>query len=307
MPPLSRDMMNFLKRNCCDGIYTSSIDIRFTKLCDNACDFCIEDNHGVGSFGRTRVDRMVDSVRSGVENEGKDTVLILGGEPFLLVKDLVRFVSQIRDMVKKIYITTSVPGTLDYQDKRIRFIMNNIDGLNVSVHHWDWQKNNEVLKARNKFNRFEKLEELGWYFGHKMRLQCNLVKGAIENRSDILRMVKLAERMYIDEIKFNELQDVGEDLYVSFDELFPLLELPNPYSRGCVNKIDCFKTLVDVTVKRACFMVQDNSPHGASLLDVLKVVLKKFKRRKSTGANVIYENGLRSSGWIAKEIPTRKI
>lgn len=29
------------KRNCCDGIY-NSIDVHFTKACDNNCGFCID-------------------------------------------------------------------------------------------------------------------------------------------------------------------------------------------------------------------------------------------------------------------------
>lgn len=294
--------MSFLKRNCCDGIYNSSIDVRFTKLCDNACDFCIEDMDGIPSLGKTNVDRMVKSVLLSVQNHGKDTVLILGGEPFLQPKLLLDFVSRIRDDVKNIYITTSVPRQLDPYDVKIECIMDMIDGLNISLHHWDWERNNQILKARNNFDRIDVIEELAWWWGDKIRLQCNLVKGGIESRDDVNNIVNLASKFHIEEVKFNELQGVGADLYVSFDELFPEFKLGQPYSKGCTTDVSKhFDYLSGIYVKRACFMVQKNSPHQASLLDLAKVIFKKFFPPKPNTVNVIYENGLKASGWLSKE------
>lgn len=62
--------------NSCDGAY-DSLDVRFTKACDNDCAFCIERN-GINSLGLTNVEKMIDStIKSGI-----NSVLILGGEPF---------------------------------------------------------------------------------------------------------------------------------------------------------------------------------------------------------------------------------
>lgn len=35
-------------KNCCDGIY-NSIDVHFTRLCDNNCGFCIDKQYERGT------------------------------------------------------------------------------------------------------------------------------------------------------------------------------------------------------------------------------------------------------------------
>lgn len=84
--------------NSCDGIY-SSLDVRFTKKCDNNCGFCIEKN-GIGSLKNASVETLV---RSTIDSGIKD-VLILGGEPFLDIKKLHDYVMGIRPFVYSIYI-----------------------------------------------------------------------------------------------------------------------------------------------------------------------------------------------------------
>lgn len=76
----------FTMKNSCDGYY-SSLDVRFTKVCDNHCDFCIEKD-GLKSLGRTNVDNLIQST---IDSSIKD-ILILGGEPFLQPKKLLRYI-----------------------------------------------------------------------------------------------------------------------------------------------------------------------------------------------------------------------
>lgn len=297
--------MSWLKKNCCDGIYDSSIDVRFTKLCDNECSFCIEDMHGIESLGKTEVRRLINSVLTAVLMDGKDTVLILGGEPFLRPKELLEFVQGIRPVVKKIYITTSVPKEFKVMSESVWAIMNLIDGLNVSLHHWSNEVNNMILKSKRPHDRLKALEDASMWFGDKIRVQANLVKGGIETRDDVIKLIEVCDKMEISEIKLNELQDVGADLYVSFDELFPEIKLGQPFSGGCVSDISKhfgYEPEKIITVKRACFVVQPNSPKGASVLDLVKFFARKFKKRKPVRSSVIYENGLRSSGWIKKDV-----
>lgn len=52
-------MINW-KCNSCDGIY-ESLDIRFTKACDNNCSFYIE-KFGIKSLGKTDVAALAKSV-----------------------------------------------------------------------------------------------------------------------------------------------------------------------------------------------------------------------------------------------------
>lgn len=72
--------------NSCDGYYKDSLDVRFTKMCDNNCLFCIEKGGIAGKS--TNVPAMIEATKA----SGKSTVLILGGEPFLLLPELKEYI-----------------------------------------------------------------------------------------------------------------------------------------------------------------------------------------------------------------------
>lgn len=46
------------KRNCCDGIY-NSIDVHFTKACDNNCGFCIDKKYKGLGLDKPNVEEIV--------------------------------------------------------------------------------------------------------------------------------------------------------------------------------------------------------------------------------------------------------
>lgn len=126
-------MINW-KCNSCDGIY-ESLDIRFTKACDNNCSFCIE-KFGIKSLGKTDVAALAKSV---FDSDFKN-ILIVGGEPLLDLQKLYQFVHLVRSYtkVKKIYVTTSLPISIDINldTKNLLIdIIKLIDGLNVSLQH----------------------------------------------------------------------------------------------------------------------------------------------------------------------------
>lgn len=298
-------MKLFKKINSCDGIYKNSIDIRFTKACDNACAFCIEDIEGTDSFGKTQVENMIKSVIHLANTQGKDTVLILGGEPFLQPKKLLQFIKGIREVIPHIYLTTSLPKEIITIDPVVVEILSNLEGLNVSLHHYTNEKNEEVLKSKRPHDRIALLQQLGAVCGDKIRLQINLVKGFIETRNDLTRMVQLATDFKIKSIKFNELQSVDKDQYISFDALFPEAKLGQPFSGGCQNNITKLFSRPDsgmnIVIKRSCFLVQKNSPKEASLLDLLKVIGRRFFIKKKHRGAVVYENGLQREGWLLNE------
>ena len=111
--------------NSCDGVH-DSLDVRFTKACDNACDFCIEAN-GVENLQSASIDKLVSNTIS----SGINSVLILGGEPFLFPDRLEEYIKKIRPFVKSIYITTSLPKTTISKYTISIFTM--VDGINISI------------------------------------------------------------------------------------------------------------------------------------------------------------------------------
>ena len=190
-------MINW-KCNSCDGIY-ESLDIRFTKACDNNCSFCIE-KFGIKSLGKTDVAALAKSV---FDSDFKN-ILIVGGEPLLDLQKLYQFVHLVRSYtkVKKIYVTTSLPISIDINldTKNLLIdIIKLIDGLNVSLQHYDSRINNVVLHASSKHDRLETLfmlTRINPEIRNKIRVNLNLVQGYIDNKIEVLKAIRLLSNVY---------------------------------------------------------------------------------------------------------------
>lgn len=297
-------MINW-KCNSCDGIY-ESLDIRFTKACDNNCSFCIEKS-GISSLGKTDVAALAKSVfDSGFKN-----ILIVGGEPLLDLQKLYQFVHLVRSYtnVEKIYITSSLPISVDtnLDTKNLLIdIIGLIDGLNVSLQHYDPRINNVVLHASSKHNRLATLSMLTHInpeVRDKIRVNLNLVQGYIDNKIEVLKAIRLLSNEYhVKTIKLNELQN--SDKYVSFENIFPDCKLLSPYAHGCQTDIThYFSSLslmqdIQILLKRSCFLVEPSKT--ATFSDLVKVVGKRIKNEKHK-FGVLYENGKLESHWLTNE------
>ena len=279
--------------NSCDGKYLTSLDVRFTKQCDNNCPFCIEKN-GIRAKMQD-IDKMIENT---IKEKDRTTVLILGGEPFIEPDKLLKYVKGIRPYKKEIYITTSLPKSfLNFENNEIKEILNLIDGLNVSLNHYDSQLNNEIFQASSNHNRIKILSDLNKNYAKKIRVSINLVKGLIDTKHKLLTAIFCLEKIGTKHIKINELQHTPE-LYISFEEITGI-KLKSPFSHGCQFEIDndLLYTNMKITLKRACFLVEPS--RKATFSDLLKIIIKKFNK-KITTCKVVYENGKVSEGWIIK-------
>lgn len=280
--------------NSCDGRYNSSLDVRFTKACDNNCPFCIERNGIDGTL--TDVDALI----KGTLRSGKDTVLVLGGEPLLYPEKLLKYVKGIRGHVKKIYVTTSLPKQITDNYKCFEEIMGSIDCLNVSLQHYDSEMNNKCLCASSCHDRIEMLSKfVKDGFAEKMRVSINLVKGNIDSGKKLLSFLRKMESIGVKHVKINELQECPE-LYVSFEEICKV-RMPSPYAHGCQKDIKIKGITLRITLKRTCFVVEPSRRRSFS--DNIKMRIKKALHIEPNKRNsVLYENGRLSNGWRRKGI-----
>jgi pyruvate-formate lyase-activating enzyme len=260
-------------------------------MCDNDCAFCIEKS-GADSFGATDVDSMVKST---LLSPTKD-VLILGGEPFLQVRKLKEYVQRIRSAKRNIYITTSLPKQLDVTNPDVMEILNLIDGLNVSLQHYDPRINNMVLVARSGHDRIQQLADIVSVINRpeKVRVSINLVKGMIDTKDKMFAFVKTMLKAKVKHLKINELQN-SPDLYVSYAEMMGV-KMKSAYSEGCQTELPPVDGM-RITLKRSCWMTEDSLL--PTYTDMVKWVINGIK---GIGAhtNVLYENGMVSDGWIKK-------
>lgn len=271
--------------NSCDGCY-SSADVRFTKSCDNNCAFCIEKT-GIDSLGKTDETKIAKSIiASGIRD-----VLILGGEPFVLVKKLANLVILIRPHVDRIYITTSLPRTITLDDPNVLAILDSIDGLNISLQSTDYKENNYLLRAKSNHNRIDILRQLNTRYADKIRVSINLVRGGIDNKERLLSCLDKLASIGCKHVKLNELQN--SDLYVSYEKIMGVC-MKSPYAHGCQTYLTPYKGM-RILLKRSCFFTEDSL--DTSFLDLVKVVWKKLFYRSRNEFAVVYEDGTISTHW----------
>lgn len=281
--------------NSCDGYYEDSLDVRFTKACDNKCPFCIE-KEGICAQN-VDVEAMIKST---IDSKRK-TILILGGEPLLEIDKVNRYIQGIRGYVNKIYLTTSLPITIKEKWDVFQNIVLFLDGLNVSLQHYSSKINNNVLHASSCHDRIDLLREMceNDMIARKTRVSINLVKGYIDSKLEIDRFLSMMEMIGVRHVKINELQN-AEDIYVSFEKAYGK-KLPSPYSHGCQQEITLPGHNLKITLKRSCFCV--NTSLNASFSDLLKAIIKNFfpSKFQGKGQMVMYESGMLSMGWLKEK------
>jgi pyruvate-formate lyase-activating enzyme len=288
-----------LKVNSCDGVY-DSLDVRFNKACDNNCDFCIERN-GIDSLGKTDVMKLILSTL----NSKKKDILILGGEPLLQPDLVLEYLKEIRQYVDTIYLTTSLPKIISYGEglETFKEIIKLLDGINISVHHYKDEINNNVLKSSNPYNRINFLKNLlkDEEFQKKARICCNLVKGFIDSKDEIDNFVYTMRNIGVKHIKLNELQNVDINTYVSFEEVYNI-EMKSPFSCGCQTDISkVFHADIKVILKRSCFINKDITIAKATFPDLVKCICKRIiPGINNSNFMVLYEDGSLQNGWLKK-------
>ena len=282
-----------LKCNCCDGIY-NSFDVHFTSACDNKCAHCVDACYEGKHIVKPNVQAIVDTI---VKNsEGLDDVLFLGGEPCLFLDELIECVEKLKQSTNlKLYVTTSVPKIC--YDKRDRFIylLELLDGLNISAQHYKEEIGDEIRKTKSQYDRQAFYSSLP--YKEKIRINLNIVKPYLYTKEDLTECLKHYDAMGFNSIKLSEIQH-GAEYYVSFEKTFDI-DLGSPYSSGCQKYLNMqdiipgFKT--PVLLKRSCFICEDTLK--ANFADGVKAVCKFFT--KSTNRyGVIYEDGTLEKGWI---------
>lgn len=262
--------------NPCNGFYGKCLDVKIVNACNGKCRFCIE----AGGYQPrvAPVKRLINATNALTDYQ---KVLILGGEPFLY-HALLEYLEGIRDK-QEIYITTN--GTLFHLWPSER-IAEYLTAINISIHHYSQPINAAVVGTTADFIDIYEAIKVFKANGVRIRINTNLIKGVLRDKSDIQMMISAAQNLGADEIRFAELQYCPE-LFVSAESLFgDLTELSDdPFTLGCEHLAFAdggFK----VWVRQACGLV---NPHRAEPL---------CPTRAGSQTKVLYPDGMVSDGWL---------
>lgn len=282
-----------LKCNCCDGIY-SSFDVHFTSACDNKCAHCIDRRFDGLGLTKPDVSAIVETITD--NSQGLDDVLFLGGEPCLYLNELLDCVRQIKARTNlKVFVTTSVPKICHDQQETFYALIDELDGINLSVQHHNEIVADQIRRTTSAYDR------QAFYRGlpnkEKIRVNLNVVKPYLSTKEELSSCIQHYDSMGFSSIKLSEIQH-GKDVYVSFADVFGF-DMPSAYSHGCQTYIDIAKILPGVStpllLKRSCFLCEESL--NASLVDGLKMMVKMFLPSRNK-YGVVYEDGSLHGGWV---------
>mgnify|MGYP000545500114 FL=1 len=281
------------KCNCCDGIY-NSFDVHFTSACDNKCAHCVDKCYEGLKIIKPNIDKIVQTILD--NKDGLDDVLFLGGEPCLFLEELIRCVEIIKENSSlKCYVTTSMPKICFDNRDRFVYLLEILDGLNISAQHHREKVADEIRKTKSQYDRQQFYNSLP--YKDKIRINLNIVKPYLYTKEDLTSCLRHYDAMGFNSIKLSEIQH-GKEYYVSFEKTFNI-NLGSPYSCGCQTYLDMEKILSDiktpVLLKRSCFMCEETLK--ATLSDGIKATARSF-RKPNNKYGVIYEDGSLKKGWI---------
>lgn len=288
----------FLKKNCCDGIYRS-LDVHFTKKCDNNCAFCVDKDSMEFNNGNPNWEKIADSIIARAKDF--DDVLILGGEPCLFLDSLTRLVAALKKFTSlKVYCTSSMPVTC-HKNRNLFFeLLEMLDGFNLSAQHSDEMKADEIRGCKSSYDRQAFYAALP--FKEKIRINLNIVRGSLDTKESIITCLRHYDRMVFNSMKLSEIQHATNS-FISFENIFGV-KMGSPYSSGCQAWIDTEQTLgvkidTPILLKRSCFICEESLK--ASVLDGLKVLIKLALNKPmmdNTNYGIVYEDGSIAKGWL---------
>lgn len=287
--------------NYCDGSTDWCLDVRFTAKCDSACSFCIaaEDMKNDRGF---HPQAMLESVKRTPQVSG---LSILGGEPLLFMDKLLEFMEAVEreaPHIRNQYLTTALPYTVARKRELFDQIMEKVSILNVSIQHYDPQRNNLILKTKSKYDRLAMLQDILTLEANrpKVRVHLNLSKGGIDTAEELNRALYRLREMGVQDVKINELMNAPDD-YVSFEDITGF-KLDSAYAHGCSTEVDYFPGIT-TTLKRSCFVVEPS--RQASREDLLKLMWKEesgYLEKDPNVPRVLYEDGTITSSWAGEAI-----
>lgn len=230
------------------------LQVKIISRCNGNCEFCID--KGNYSPKEVNPDKIIEAI---LEETDYPTVDITGGEPFLDFDVVLKVLKAIRPY--KEYIILNTNGSLLTPDK-VEKLNGLVDLLKIALHHYDEEKNAEIIKNRVSFDRIEKSLK-----NKKFRTTFNMVitkSMEIEKEIFIDKLVDLCKRLHVDAVSMNELRYVGKNNgypeyakdHVKGYNIFEKLNVLEPktseelITKGCVD--DFVYRDIDFRVKRLC-------------------------------------------------------
>lgn len=265
------------KDNFCGGNFKDWIEVMLTEKCNAHCAWCVEKKgwHPSTYVGWERLAEVIYGTRA-------KNVILLGGEPTLF-PDLENLINRISMNRQNVWITTNGSKlTKEFAST----VLKNVTGVNISLHDWDLDANFDITGIKVKGDTLrEAIKELHKNWA-KVRFNCNLIKGHIDNSLRIESYIQMAKEFGVDSVRFAELKDDKED----FVDLAKIMNYEyglsdDPFFNGCVK--ECIIDGMPVNFRQMC--------------GIQTCMRKKPENPLQCDKRVVYYDGIVHDGWQIKK------
>ena len=259
--------------NFCGGSFQDWIEVNLVPECNARCKWCVEK---IGYHPTNREDWQ--TIGKAAIDTGKKNIILLGGEPTLF-RDLKLLIDMLLAAERHVYVTTNGSRiNREFVESNLR----GISGLNISVHHYELKKNADITGLL-----INKLTLQGGIVSAReqnirVRLNCNAIRGYIDNEEKIHKYLKFVKEMFADCARFAELKldtDSFVDLQTVLEGKYGLNN--DPFILGCNH--DAEIDGVPVNFRQMCGL---QTPFR-----------KKPVNPKQFAKNVLYYDGKIYDGW----------
>lgn len=282
--------------NLCDRI-NNELVLHLTQKCPNNCCFCIDKlNKHYNYEGKPDFAAIKQTILN--YKDVAEQITISGGEPLIYINDVLDLVKFIKDRTNmKITINTSLPLQCYDNADVYEQIVDMVDCILLSVHHYNQKVADVIRHSRSMYNRehyYSTLKNKDKYV-----ISINVFKPYMDKQEEILHCIQYYNNLGYKNIKIAELFD-RDNMYVSIADVLKM-KLNIPFAQGCSNKNVNIKHLLpefngNLTIKTVCFLRNKNLK--VTIWDFLKTVLRNIFKHKKYFFGVIYPDGKIYPYWL---------
>ena len=281
------------KENLCSKFAEKMLSIKICNQCNMSCSFCVDRG---GRDGR-KIDVALIAKEAIAKGEYK-TVIITGGEPFLVFDYVIELCKLLRPYKTRIVLNTN--GSLLSREK-VQELNGLIDELQVSIHHYNENRNGNVFGKSISFKNI-KDSLLLKQFTFSINSTFNKEYTIDERKNAINKMTELCLFLGADKLRLTELKKVSGEEFVSSNSFFAdndrftNLSSKELITQGCTRYYNDKGILV--SVKRLCEYAKGTNAPAFSCCFINTNGQKKIDVETKDTFKVIYSDGLVTDDWI---------
>lgn len=279
------------KNNLCSREAEKMLSIKIDNICNMNCSFCVDRD----GYNPPIID--IDLIaEKAISFSQYKTVIITGGEPFLVFDKVIKLLTKIRPYKDRIVLNTN--GSL-LTAKKVDRLNGLIDELQVSVHNPNIMKNAKVL---GKYISFDNIKESckGKKFLLSINSTFNNSYAPDEREFAINKMCNLCHYLGAKNLRLTELKKVDDSEFIPASEFISneisKYDSDDLITKGCTSYIKRFG--INVSVKRLCKYAKGKNAQAFSCCFIDLEGQRKIDVDTVDTFKVIYSNGQVTNDWI---------